>query len=292
MLLGETQLQFNYSYNNYTTYENLLEYVCLLFPNYNFCPCFHFSNSNNNLINNETFLTQTNDINNKLIISNKNNDKKCYCPNEIKNYFKMNKMKIIELYEKEKKNLNQIGNNMNNINTIHNLENIVYQATYLNNNLQKENDNLNIQIENLNKKINEMQFKNDYEKKIKELEDKNKLIQNNSQVNIENLNKKIKILEASINGDPETMNKLKELGYNIGNIESSQNLIKTGKNNQIIVDNNVYSQTNFMDFYDVIIDIKSIKDINKGWEIKMSEKGLKKYKEYKEMEVIKIADWG
>ena len=30
------------------------------------------------------------------------------------------------------------------------------------------------------------------------------------------------------------------------------------------------------DFYDVIIDIKSIKDIKKGWEIKMKEKGRKK----------------
>ena len=32
---------------------------------------------------------------------------------------------------------------------------------------------------------------------------------------------------------------------------------------------------NFEDFYDIIINIKSIKDINKGWEIKSNEKGKK-----------------
>ena len=42
------------------------------------------------------------------------------------------------------------------------------------------------------------------------------------------------------------------------------------------------------DFYDVIIDIKSIKDIKKGWEIKMNEKGRKKYEEYKDKKLLKI----
>ena len=88
-------------------------------------------------------------------------------------------------------------------------------------------------------------------KKIKELED-----------NIEKLNKKIKILETSINGDNETINILKSFGYDTENLEKNKNLIQAGENNQIKVDNNVYSQTNFIDFYDVIIDIKSIKDIN------------------------------
>ena len=105
---------------------------------------------------------------------------------------------------------------------------------------------------------------------------------------IEKLKKRIKLLELAINGDTETINQLKSFGYNTKNLEKNNNLIQTGENNQIKVDNNVYSQTNFMDFYDVIIDIKSIKDINKGWEIKMSEEGLKKYKEYKEEKVIKI----
>ena len=42
------------------------------------------------------------------------------------------------------------------------------------------------------------------------------------------------------------------------------------------------------DFYDVIIDIKSIKNIKKGWKIKMNEKGRKKYEEYKDKKLLKI----
>ena len=41
-------------------------------------------------------------------------------------------------------------------------------------------------------------------------------------------------------------------------------------------------------FYDVIIDIKSIKGITKGWKIKMTEKGKKIYQEYKNKECLRI----
>jgi len=60
-------------------------------------------------------------------------------------------------------------------------------------------------------------------------------------------------------------------------------------NNQIVLSNNKSKENiSYIDFYDVIIDIKSIKDIKKGWEIKMNERGKQKYKEHKEMKVIKI----
>ena len=53
------------------------------------------------------------------------------------------------------------------------------------------------------------------------------------------------------------------------------------KSNQIIGNNteNIFKE-NFEDFYDIIIDIQSVKDINKGWEIKMNERG-KNYKKKK-----------
>ena len=35
------------------------------------------------------------------------------------------------------------------------------------------------------------------------------------------------------------------------------------------------------DFYDLIINIKSIKEINNGWDIKMKEKGKLRFEEYK-----------
>ena len=45
---------------------------------------------------------------------------------------------------------------------------------------------------------------------------------------------------------------------------------------------------NFMKFYDVIIDIKSIKDITKGWEVKMNERAENEYENFKKGKIIKI----
>ena len=46
--------------------------------------------------------------------------------------------------------------------------------------------------------------------------------------------------------------------------------------------------TNVNDFYDVIVHIDSIKDINKGWKIDMNEKSLDVYNKYKKESIIKI----
>ena len=43
-----------------------------------------------------------------------------------------------------------------------------------------------------------------------------------------------------------------------------------------------------MKFYDIIINIKSVKDINKGWEIKYNERGKKQYLEKKKEPILKI----
>ena len=41
-------------------------------------------------------------------------------------------------------------------------------------------------------------------------------------------------------------------------------------------------------FYDIVINVNSIININNGWNIEMEEKGLQKYKEYKNEDIIKI----
>ena len=77
---------------------------------------------------------------------------------------------------------------------------------------------------------------------------------------------------------------------------NNNNKIQIDENsNQIVINNNdnneidyLNSNKYFENFYDVIIDINSIKDINKGWEIKMNEKGEKHYNEFKTQQVIKI----
>ena len=48
--------------------------------------------------------------------------------------------------------------------------------------------------------------------------------------------------------------------------------------NQIKVNN---KKSKFTDFYDVIVHIDSIKDINKGWKIEMNKKGEENYNKYK-----------
>ena len=53
--------------------------------------------------------------------------------------------------------------------------------------------------------------------------------------------------------------------------------------NQIVMNN-----TDVKNFYDVIIHIDSIKDINKGWDIEMSEKGKQNYIKYRNEDVLKI----
>ena len=56
-----------------------------------------------------------------------------------------------------------------------------------------------------------------------------------------------------------------------GNVSDYQN--NKNANNEVI----------FEDFYDVIIDIKSVSDINckKGWKIKMNKRGKNNYELYK-----------
>ena len=43
-----------------------------------------------------------------------------------------------------------------------------------------------------------------------------------------------------------------------------------------------------LNFYDVIVHINSVKDINKGWKIEMNEKGKRNYEKYKNENILKL----
>ena len=43
-----------------------------------------------------------------------------------------------------------------------------------------------------------------------------------------------------------------------------------------------------IDFYDVIVHINSVKDINKGWKIQMNDKGKRNYEKYKNENILKL----
>ena len=57
-------------------------------------------------------------------------------------------------------------------------------------------------------------------------------------------------------------------------INNNKNNLKINEKDGRIIGNYTIlnKDTKFNDFYDIIVDIKSIKDISKGWEIKLSEK--------------------
>ena len=78
--------------------------------------------------------------------------------------------------------------------------------------------------------------------------------------------------------------KQKMIGNNTIHINENNNNI----NERNIANIKVFGKEEFENFYDVIIDIKSVKDINKGWKIKMNDRGLKNYGDHKTSKVIKI----
>jgi HSP20 family molecular chaperone IbpA len=116
---------------------------------------------------------------------------------------------------------------------------------------------------------------------------------------IEDLSQKLNILpefgesyneKILLKNDSENIEKNKKISINHQNIESLQenNVLIDKNTNQIIGNEKNIFKKNFIDFYDVIVDIKSIKNISNGWEIKMSDKGKKNYEEKQQQTCIKI----
>ena len=105
---------------------------------------------------------------------------------------------------------------------------------------------------------------------------------------LEKLNKENALLAAGINGDLDKIVKLKELGLKGDNLKEKENLFKINPENNEIVGNQKFEKPKFADFYDVIVHIDSIKDINKGWKIEMNQNCEQNYQKYKNEKVIKI----
>ena len=107
---------------------------------------------------------------------------------------------------------------------------------------------------------------------------KNLIIKYESIIN--DKNKQIKDLEEIndelLNNLDNRIKKNREMNY------SSIGMDNIVKFNQY--DDNI----NFEEFYDVIINIKSIKHVNKGWDIKMSEAGKLRFEEHKNLDSLII----
>ena len=222
---NKEQLNFAYSYNNFTKYKDLLEYISFLYPEYNICPCFCFSN-NSYYLNNDALIISNNDINGFLKLSN---DFGCNCSDNLKKFYRQRKVDIINAFEEDFKKMYIMNNNRN---------------------FGNQNNNFN---------------------NVNQLQNENNILKN-----------KISALENKIELQKNEIQKLKN------GVNPKDDLIKINPLNNQLIGNKYVANTKFEDFYDVIIDIKSVKDINKGWDIKMSPKGLQKYKEFKGEKILKI----
>ncbi len=288
---NKKEINFYYSFNENTTFIDLIEYISSLYPEYNFCPCCSIEqeksfknddkivNKINNNYNKKDYYK--NYYNNYSNYHNYHNDddrdilylniycNKCFCNEIVRNNHKLSKYIILDEYrkllnndyEKTKKIQSLENDNQNNLNTINSLqidkkikENKIYE-------IQKERD------EKLKKKD---------------------LLLNQKKEEIDKLKKDKEIIELAVN-NPEILNNLGKLGVEGPKIKPKDNIIQIDqKTNQIKGDILKYEKVDPNNFYDIIVDIKSIKDINKGWEIKMIKEGEENYNKYKNEEILKI----
>ena len=184
-------------------------------------------------------------------------NKKCDCSSQEKKYFKESKETIkkllIEADEKKiilEKKINELKE------TIWNLKDSISK-------MEKEENKAKDKIKNLNK-----------EKEILE-NDKYNLLKEN------------KDLKMALKENPDTLKRLHDLGYfkNIKAADTSTQMdSKTGK----LKPSSNLKKTEFKGFYDVVINITSVKNISQGWVIEMSEKGEKNFNKYKNQDLLRL----
>ena len=265
-----------YSYNANTTFKDFLEYLAYLIPTANLCLCFQFYNYNyshknkrsnnyndyNNYYNNHYNIKLSDKIFNfKGSFNNLylNKEKKCSCNNS---FLQCSKYELYQNLMNEIKELKK--KNSLNEKEISYLENEKEDKIHKIKNLQKKNDSLE-------------------EEKHKQKNDINSL-----ESKINDLNKNNKYLEIAVNGDHEKIAFLNNKGVTGKYLKEKDNIIKIDPKTNQFIGNEKYNKIKFEEFYDVIVHINSIKEINKGWPIEMSQKGKQNYEKYKKDKIIKI----
>lgn len=131
--------------------------------------------------------------------------------------------------------------------------------------------------------------------KISDLDDK-ALKKENEDLKKEN-NSLSKELEKLNNDNYQKDNDIKNLNYEIYQLkEEKENKDSKLKNVEETLSkikefsdkSKVFENKKAEDFYDIIVDINSIKHLDIGWNIKMSEKGKQNYEKYKDVKCLKI----
>ena len=125
--------------------------------------------------------------------------------------------------------------------------------------------------------------------KLKQKRRKTKKNDNNSSVDKnKDLNKNKQNLEVDSKLEPEKnviLNQFEEGGESLKN---KSKIIRIDLNTKILIENEKDNRPKFIDFYDLIVCINSIKEINNEWNIEMSQKGKENYEKFKSEKVIKI----
>ena len=197
-------------------------------------------------------------------------EEKCECNCENKELLNLTKLELVN-------KLIEIQNELMIVNSLNN--------EFKNKIKEKDNEinELKNKIANIEKNKNILN--ENYKDKVKELEELNKEFKSYTErlIYINNKNRNFEIdNKIYINILSTDLTNTQENSYLDINT-SITNYINNDKEN-----NELFNKKKSYDFYDIIINIKSIKDINKGWEIKMNERGENNYKLYKNKEIIKI----
>ena len=146
----------------------------------------------------------------------------------------------------------------------------------------KNNNGTNEILNNKNKEIFEL--KNKIEKLIKENNEMNNKVKDYKTLQNENM-----ILTQTINGNTGMIMQLNKTGLiNNKKFLPEQHIGINEKNGQVIIENSNIKQKPDEKFYDIIVHIDSIKDINKGWRVEMSPNAEKNYKNFKTQQVLRI----
>ena len=279
---SSTIIEFYFCYFKKTTIEDLLEYIIYNFPEKNFCLCFQLKYKKEKLDLKTNFNDKLKNIWTSIDIYVSNT--KCDCHQTLKDNIRKSRKEIIDLLIEKEDKINELTNNQN------------VKISQLESELNNEKQKLRTTEEKMNKNITEHvkeieNLKNDIKNKtnenIKKNEDENKYKEYEDKIN--KLEKDKQLLEMGINGDITLINQLKNLGVTGEYLKPKSDLIKVDpQTNKIISKGILNKDIIFTDFYDMIIDINSIKGIKKGWDIKMSERIKKNYSSLKSEKIIKI----
>ena len=270
--LNNQMFSIVYTINQNTTFQDLLEYFANIYPSLKICQCYDFeimlNNYNYYCIEKKSKLVEYSNYLNNLQLDN--NKGKCE-HDDNHNPLLFSKKDIFDtlsqqiLNNKKDKEINQLNEKIK-----------LLQETI------KNNNGTNEILNNKNKEIFEL--KNKIEKLIKENNEMNNKVKDYKTLQNENM-----ILTQTINGNTGMIMQLNKTGLiNNKKFLPEQHIGINEKNGQVIIENSNIKQKPDEKFYDIIVHIDSIKDINKGWRVEMSPNAEKNYKNFKTEQVLRI----